>query len=191
MANLHDVDMSDAGELSEGFAPFPQGEYTFFMESSERRDTKAQDGEYLSCVFVVVEGEYKDRKVFHMFNLWNKNQQAVEIAKQQWRALCEATLGQPSAPGQDSSALHFKPFVGTINVKAAEGNYPAKNEFVFRKGKIRSVAGNAGAGHAPMAMPAAQPNVATQPVTNGAAAPTTTAAATPAAATASRPAWAR
>lgn len=191
MANLHDVDMTDAGELSEGFAPFPQGEYTFFMESSERRETKAQDGEYLTCVFVVAEGEYKDRKVFHMFNLWNKNQQAVEIAKQQWRALCEVTVGQPSAPGNDSSALHFKPFVGTVNVKAADGNYAGKNEFVFRKGKIRSIAGNVGTGHAPMAS-AAAPQPMAQPAVNGAAAPVQTVA--PAAAApgvASRPAWAR
>ena len=194
MGNLNDVDMSDAGELSEGFSVFPPGEYTLYLESSERKLTNDGEGEYLNCTFVVAEGEFKDRKIpFQMFNLWNKSQKTVEIAKQHWRALCEVTVGQSSAPGQDSASLHFKPFIGTVEVEPAvmtdtepkTVKYPAKNKLVFKKGKIRSVQGHVGAGQAPVIQP--QPVVAN----SVAQAPAAAQQAAAAPSTGSRPAWAR
>lgn len=188
---LIDIDTSDAGELNEGFEPFAPGEYTIYLENSERKATKNADGEYLNCIFVVAEGENKDRKIFHMFNLWNKSQQAVEIAKSQFRALCEATVGQPNAPGNDSASLHFKPFIATIVLKPAEGNFKAKNEIAFRKGQIRPVGVYAGAGQ-PQAQPQQQPAQQATVVPMVSTPQGAAVAATPVAAgVGSRPAWAK
>lgn len=186
MANMQDLDMSDAGELREGFEPFPPGEYEMYLEESERKSTKANDGEYLNCTFVVKGGEFANRKVFHMFNLWNKSPDSVKGAKADWRALCEATTGQPSAPGGDSANLHYKPFIGTVGIEAAvmENNvqkYPAKNKMVFRKGTVRSLAEQ---GSAPVGVAAPQH-------TAQVAAPAQQAAPAQASTVAARPSWAK
>lgn len=180
MADMRDVDMSDAGELSEGRKAIPPGDYQVYMEESERKTTSKGDGEMLACTFVVMGGEYEGAKIFHNFNFWNQNKQAVDISKASWRALCEATLGQPNALNNDSTSLHNKPFWAKIdNVagrsKNAEGVYvedPNKrvNELVFRKGTIRMIGAQAPAAQAApqaAAAPAAAAPAASKPVTPG------------------------
>lgn len=197
MAQLHDLDMSDAGELREGFEPFPPGEYELYLEESERKSTKANDGEYLNCTFVVKNGEFANRKIFHMFNLWNKSPDSVKGAKADWRALCEATTGQPNAPGGDSSNLHYKPFIGTVAIEPATieningvnvVKYPAKNKMVFRKGTIRSLAEQGSAPIGVVAGMARATELATNAM-NSAAVPVTQS--TPASTVAARPTWAK
>ena len=144
--NLLDIDTSDAQELSEGFVAIPPGEYPMYIESSDRKPTSNGAGEYLECTLIVASGEYEGAKIFARFNLWNQNQQAVDIAKSQWRALCEATLGQPNAINNDSGSLHNKMFMAQVaNVpaydKATKQDHPTRrtNEIVFRKGTVRSM----------------------------------------------------
>jgi hypothetical protein len=182
MAQMQDVDTSNAEELNEGFTVFPPGEYILYMEASERKATNAGDGEYLSCTFTVAEGEFEGRKVFHMFNLWNKSQQATDIAKSQWKALCEAAVGQPNAPNGDSSSLHFKKFLGTVGVDPAKDNYAAKNKLIFRKGTVKSIGGSA-------AQPAVAKPVAATPQQNHQTAPDPAQAV--GASVGGRPAWAK
>lgn len=191
MARLDDIDTSDAADLSEGFEVFPPGDYTMYLESADWKATKAGDGEFLNSVFVVAEGQYKDRKIFCRFNLKSKSPEAVDIAKSQWRALCEATVGQPNAPGNDTSALYFKTFIGAVRIKPAEGQWPASNEIVFRKGKIRPAGNNAPRmTSAPAAQAAPQQQAAAQSAPQQAA-PQPQQQTAPAAATGSRPAWAK
>jgi hypothetical protein len=174
MAQLGDIDTSTAGELSEGFQAFPPGDYPLYLESSERKTTKKGDGEYLECVFVVADGEHKSKKVFHRFNLWNPNQTAVDIAKSQWRALCEVTVGQPNAPGNDSASLNYKIFWAAVNnvpMNKDDPNSKRSNEIVFRKGKLRA-AGAGGGAPAPIASaPPPQQNTQAAAVAQGTAAP--------------------
>lgn len=143
--NLHDIDTSDAPELGEGFKAFPPGEYQLYMESSEVKDTSKGDGRYLQCQFVVAAGDCEGSKVRCNFNFWNNNATAVEIARTQWRALCEATLFQPTALNNDSASLHNKIFFALVdNVPAYDKNTGKDhatnrtNEIVFKKGTILS-----------------------------------------------------
>lgn len=149
MTNLHDVDMSDAKELGEGFRVLPPGEYMVFIESSERKTTKAGTGEYLECLLRVGEGDYENAAIFVRFNLWNPNAQAVEIAKSQWRSFCEATLQQPFARNNDSTTLHSIPFfvlVDNVPMNKSDPESKRSNEVIFRKGTVRHIsAGKAGA----------------------------------------------
>lgn len=191
MAVLHNLDMSTAGEMQTGFEPFPPGEYVMYMEESEVVPTKANDGEYLKTTFIVKDGEFANRKVWHIFNLWNKSEKSVEQAKREWRAVCEATIGQPNALNGDSETLHFKPFIGTVKVTPAKDQWPAKNEMVFTtKQGVKSIRSLQEQGQAPVGVqssPAAVAPTATATVSQA----NPQVAAAVASAGAARPAWAK
>lgn len=137
MANLSQIDMSDAEELGTGFKAIPPGEYQVYIESSEFKTTKKGNGEYLECVLVVATGEYENSKVFVRLNLINENADAVRIAKSQLRALCEATVGQPFV--NDSSMLHnrvFMAFIDNVPMNKDDPNSKRSNEVKFSKGNV-------------------------------------------------------
>ena len=133
MAELHDIDTTDAQELGEGFAPLPPGEYTAYVDASERKYTKDGGGEYLATTWLIHGGEYEGRKVFCNFNLWNKNETAVSIAKSQWRAVCEATAGRPSI--SNSEEIHHKKCIITLELDQYKDKI--NNKIVFKKDTIR------------------------------------------------------
>lgn len=142
MANLGTLNMDDAKELGEGFRIIPPGEYQVIMENSEWRDTKSKkDGtsqnEFLECRLLIIDGEYEGSTVICRLNLRNENQTAVEIAKSQFRALCEATLGQPVPLNNDSSSLHSRPFfvfIDNVPMTKDDPNSKRSNEVKFSKG---------------------------------------------------------
>lgn len=168
MADLFGVDMSDAKELGEGFTVVPPGDYHLFVVESDRVTTKSGTGEYLQCKIQIASGPHEGAWFYERFNLWNPNAQAVDIAKSQWRALCEVTLGQPNAINNDSSSLHSKIFLGEVDnipMNKDDPNSKRSNCLVFRKGKLRSLIG--GSAPTPQTVPpittqaTAQPHVAT------------------------------
>lgn len=191
MADLHDVDMSNAPELMDGFTPIPPGEYVLYLEESERQSNKAEDGQYLRSTFVVAEGEYQGRKVFHRFNLWNKSEKSKEIAKGEWNAICLAALGQAATTIKDSTTLHFKKFIGTVKFVPPEGTWAAKNEMVFRKNSIRPVDGSAVGVAAPQANTPSPASTATPQTTTPISQTNPQVAAAVASAGNNRPAWAK
>lgn len=135
MANLNDVDTSEAKELGD-FSPMPPGEYTAYIEESERKMTKAGDGQYLSTKWIISGGEHDGRKLFHNFNLWNKNEVAQNIAKSEWKAVCEATVGKPGV--SDSEEVHYKKCIITLGLETDNKN-AIRNKIVFSKDKIRAL----------------------------------------------------
>ena len=62
--NASEVD-PDEGQLG----PVPAGWYIVVMDKSELKPTSNGAGEYLNCRFSVVDGEYKNRKIFTNLNL--------------------------------------------------------------------------------------------------------------------------
>lgn len=140
MANLMQIDMSDAQELGAGFRVVPPGEYQVYIESSDFKKTKSGTGEFLELVLVVGDGEYEGAKIIVRLNLINSNQIAVDIAKSQLRALCEAIVGQPFV--NDSAMLHSRLFfalVDNVAMNKDDQNSKRSNEVIFRKGSIRSI----------------------------------------------------
>lgn len=79
-----------ADDKAEDFDVLPNGAYTVKVTGGEMRPTKNGDGEYLQIEMTVVEGEHQGRKIFDRFNLRNKNDMAVRIAKSQFAAFREA-----------------------------------------------------------------------------------------------------
>ena len=118
-ANQHDT--------TDNFTPIPAGLYKITMEESELKDTSAKTGKYLNCKFSVLEGQYKGRKLFHMINLVNPNQQCVEIGMKSLAQIGKAVkIPKPA----DSTQLHGLPLMGRVAVVKDEYTGPdaPKNE---------------------------------------------------------------
>jgi hypothetical protein len=82
----------------------PKGFYRVMISESEGKDTKAGTGRYLLVTFDVIEGDFKGRKIWHMFNVQNRSEQAQAIGRGQMKALLEA-IGH-NAPLQYENDFH-------------------------------------------------------------------------------------
>ncbi len=102
-------------EPATDFEPMPAGKYTAVLIESADKRTKAGDGSFLEMVFEIIDGSFKGRKIWHRFNLANKNPTAVEIARSQLSALCRA-VGVLTP--RDSAELHNLPLVIRLTQKA-------------------------------------------------------------------------
>lgn len=86
------------------YGTLPKGEYDVNITNSTVKTTRAGDGEYLSVEFTLT-GEYEGRKVWQNYNLRNKNEKTVEIAKQQLKSLCDA-IGVTQLHSEDDLLGH-------------------------------------------------------------------------------------
>lgn len=105
------------------FTPIPNGYYVMCVTGAELNQGTGKSG--LKMEYTILDGKYKDRKVWDYINLTNPNAKCVEIGLSQLSALCLA-VNIPTP--QDSSELLDKPFVGRVKMgkPSACGNYPAK-----------------------------------------------------------------
>ena len=99
-------------EPSVGFEAIPAGKYQAVIVESDMKANKAGTGEYLQLEFEIIEGEFKNRKLWTRLNLNNPNPDAVRMARADLSAICHAV--NVIQPG-DSVELHNLPL--TITVK--------------------------------------------------------------------------
>ena len=126
----------NADDVPKGNA-IPDGtEAVCLATNATDHETKDSGGAYLKLEVEVVEGPFKGRKVWPMFNLRNSNPEAVRIAKVQLAQLCLA-IGCPR-PNSNSELLN-KPFRVTFG-KPGEFN----GEEQSRVKKYGPVGGSAG-----------------------------------------------
>lgn len=135
MANLN----FDANQVepNAGFDPIPADKYIAMVTGSEMKPTKNGDGSYLELEFTVLEGQYKDRKVWDRLCLNHPNPQTVKIARGNLSALCRAVgVMQP----KDSVDLHNLPLVITVRLKKRDDNGDLSNEIKGYAVKKSSIA---------------------------------------------------
>lgn len=113
MANINGFNANDVSP-DVGFDPVPAGKYKAAITASEMKPTKRNTGSYLELEFVILEGDYKDRKVWARLNLENQSEKAVQIARSQLSAICRA-CGVMTP--QDSVELHNIPLLITVKCK--------------------------------------------------------------------------
>ncbi len=170
--NASEVD-PDEGQLG----PVPAGWYIVVMDKSELKPTSNGAGEYLNCRFSVVDGEYKNRKIFTNLNLKNANPVAQEIAYKTLSAIAHA-VGVIQV--DDSVQLHDLPLKIRVRLKAADDEYDAQNIITAFK-NVNDAVGTVAAvapGKVAAKNPAAAVSAAKQPWANK---PAAVAAAKPAA----------
>jgi hypothetical protein len=142
----------------------PAGWYNAQMTGSEMKPTQDGTGQFLSCEFTIIDGDYAGRKQFDRMNLVNKNPKAVEIAFQTLSAICHAVGVIQVA---DSQQLHGRPLQLKVSLRAAglgaDGKmYDASNEVKGYKAADGAPAQGHGAAPAWAAAPQ-QPQQAAKP----------------------------
>lgn len=91
MSNLG-FDATDFDPTKTNFEPLPAGDYTFVIDSTKRKLTKKEDGEYLEIGFKIPEGQpYAGRIIFDRFNLWT-----IEGNKYVWRTDTAGNIAKES-----------------------------------------------------------------------------------------------
>jgi len=110
------------------FELLPVDDFLAVISDSSMEPNKKTKGRHLSLTWTVIEGDYKDRKVFSNLNLDNENAQTVEIAQRELSAICRATgVLHP----KDSSELHDKPVVISVGIRKGSNGYEDSN--IIRK----------------------------------------------------------
>ena len=124
MANLNGFDANTV-EPSSTFDPLPAGKYLAAITGTEMKPTKDSTGSYLNVELTILDGPYKDRKVWDRLCLNHPNAQTVKIARGNLSAICRAVgVMQPS----DSVELHNIPLVVTVKLKKREDTGELTNE---------------------------------------------------------------
>jgi hypothetical protein len=124
MANLNGFDANTV-EPSSTFDPLPAGKYLAAITGTEMKPTKDGTGSYLNIELTILDGEFKDRKVWDRLCLNHPNAQTVKIARGNLSALCRAVgVMQP----RDSVELHNIPLVVTVKLKKREDTGELANE---------------------------------------------------------------
>lgn len=110
----------------QSFAPIPAGSYIAQVVESEIKPTKNGTGQMMNLTFEVLDGQYKNRKVFGRINVVNQSAEAERIGQSQLSALCHATGVMQL---QDTVQLHNKPIKIKVKVRVDEsGKYDDSNE---------------------------------------------------------------
>lgn len=121
--NAHEP--SDPDRIGEVFSA---GWYQMQIVESELKETKS-GGHMIVLEFEMVEAVHPDlkgRKMWTNLNLWNPNQQAVEIAQRDLSAICKA-MGHTEEVGE-TTVLHNRAIAVKARIKPAKGDFEARNE---------------------------------------------------------------
>jgi hypothetical protein len=95
-------------EPSVGFDPVPAGWYQVMIDESGPMTPAKSNPQhaFLPLRFTIVDGQYKNKKLFARLNLVNGNEKAVQIAKSELSAIAHA-VGVLVV--EQSEQLHGKP----------------------------------------------------------------------------------
>ena len=75
---------------AEDFVAVPPDKYPVVVEKAEVKTTKKGDGHYIELTLTILDGQYKNRKVWDRINIHNPNAQCVEIGLRSLAALGQA-----------------------------------------------------------------------------------------------------
>lgn len=111
----------DTGSVppAEDFVAIPPGKYPALVEKAEVKSTKAGNGHYVELTLSILDGQYKNRKLFDRINIDNPSQECVSIGLRSLAALGQA-IGLTSI--SDTSQLLQKVCIAHVKVKD-EQNY--------------------------------------------------------------------
>lgn len=124
MATLNGFNANEV-EPNTPFDPLPAGKYLAAITASQMKPTKNGDGSYIELEFTVLDGEFKDRKVWDRLCINHPNAMTVKIARGNLSAICRAVgVMQP----RDSVELHNIPLLITVKVKKRQDTGDLANE---------------------------------------------------------------
>lgn len=158
-----------------GLDPVPDNWYKVVIMKSNIKPTNAGDSGMLALEMPIIEGQFQGRTLFWNLNLFNKSQQACEIAQKQLSAICHV-VGQfnvqdQQTPDAATPMLHNIPFYVHAAIGKNQSGAP-NNNIVGVRDINGNEPGKQGQG-APMAAPAPaqQPGGWQQPAPQAGAGP--------------------
>jgi len=117
----------DENDKPSEFTPLPAGDSPAVLSTCEWKTNKAGTGRYVSCKWEVIDGNFKNRKIFNNLNLDNPNPDAVKFARADLAAIRKATgVVNPN----DASELCNIPILLTIGLRKNKDT--GENENVIR-----------------------------------------------------------
>ncbi|WP_165773430.1 DUF669 domain-containing protein [Zooshikella ganghwensis] len=123
------------------FTPIPAGDYLAMIDKADVKMNKAGTGHYIAFSYIILEGQYAERRVFDNQNISHPNQQAENIGRRAISAIGQA-LGNPNV--QDSDQLLNQPLVIKVTIRNNKQSNEPEN--VIRgwasKDSYQSVAAN-------------------------------------------------
>lgn len=72
------------------FEDVPAGDYKVALAASEMKENKNGSGSHLQLTFTILEGQFKNRKLFDRLNILHSNPTAVQLAHDKLYSLCLA-----------------------------------------------------------------------------------------------------
>lgn len=136
MGNLSEVTGSGWNPEDEskknGFGPIPAGDYVAVLANSTVKQTKDGTGRYVWTEWHIVEGEYAGRKFWNNLNLWNANQQAVDIAR---GTLAAIQLACRLPKMSDMSEAHNIPVIMSVGLRKNKDTQENENVIKGYKAK--------------------------------------------------------
>jgi hypothetical protein len=133
------------------FEPVPAGWYIAQITDSSVNPSKSGRGMRMSLTFDIIDGEFKNRKIFAGLNVQHENPDTENWAQKDLSAICHS-VGVIDL--KDTAQLHMKPLMIKLTVRDAQGGYEASNDV---KGYKAAASGAAPAAGAPSAGNAALP----------------------------------
>jgi len=95
------------------FAAIPKGEYLVQIDETEEKISNAGH-KYLNIKLQVIDGQYKNRILWDIVNLWHPKENVKDIAQQTMASICRATNTlKPST----SEELHHKPLRVSVSLE--------------------------------------------------------------------------
>jgi hypothetical protein len=102
----------DDYEASQPQTAIPAGKYLAIIADTNEKVSKNGD-KYIELKLQIVHGEYQNRNLFDILNLWHPNEQPRNIARGTLKAICDAVGIRAS----DTQQLCNKPLVITVAVE--------------------------------------------------------------------------
>lgn len=81
----------DLSNVKDEVRTIPDSTQNVVCESAEVKENKQGTGEYIKCVLSITDGQFKNFKIFHMFNIKNQNVKAVEIGLSQLKGFMKCS----------------------------------------------------------------------------------------------------
>lgn len=114
----------DEHEPTSDFAVIPPGKYPVYIEQAEVRQTKAGNGHYIKITMSILEGDFRNRKLWDQINIDNPSEECQAIGLRTLSALAKATNIDSLT---DSAQLVGKVVIASVRVKRSD-NYGDQNE---------------------------------------------------------------
>jgi hypothetical protein len=111
-------------EPSAPTGPIPAGTYLAHAIESDLKPLKSGNGTGLALTFQILDGEFKNRRLWANLNVQHSNPEAQKIGQQQLSSLCRAVN---AVKLNNSEELHFKPVKIRVKIRV-DAQYGDKNE---------------------------------------------------------------